>query len=116
MLTGFQWFSLFIILAGTFAGGFMPLFHPERARRVHGFPMGQAFGAGVFLALSLTMMLPSASHLFSHAFPKLDFPLASVIAISAFLFLLLIEHGVEQLRHSKEKEMGGSILPLSPSS
>jgi len=114
MLTGLQWFSLFIILACTFAGGYMPLFHPERARRLHGFPMGQAFSAGVFLALSLTMMMPSASHLFSHAFSKLDFPLASVIAISAFLFLLLIEHGVEQLRHSKKMEIGGLNSPIIP--
>ena len=76
--------------------------------------MGQAFSAGVFLALSLTMMLPSAFHLFSHAFPGLDFPLASVIAISAFLFLLLIEHAVEQLQHSEEKEKDGLDSPIIP--
>jgi zinc transporter 1/2/3 len=114
MLTGFQWFSLIIILAGTFAGGFMPLLYPERARQVQGFTMGQAFSAGVFLALSLTMMLPSAFHLFSHAFPELDFPVASVITISAFLFLLFLEHAVDRLRQSKKSEENGSNSPIIP--
>jgi solute carrier family 39 (zinc transporter), member 1/2/3 len=114
MLTGFQWFSLIIILAGTFAGGFMPLLYPERARQVQGFPMGQAFSAGVFLALSLTMMLPSAFHLFSHAFPKLDFPVASVITISAFLLLLFLEHAVDRLRQSKKSEENGTNSPIIP--
>ena len=115
MLTGFQWFSLAIILAGTFAGGFMPLFHPERARQIRGFPMGQAFGAGVFLALALTMMLPSAFHLFSIAFPELDFPLASVIAITAFLLLLFLEHAVEHLQDPREKkglELNSPVIPI----
>jgi zinc transporter 1/2/3 len=114
MLTGFQWFSLIIILAATFAGGFMPLFHPEKARQLRGFPMGQAFSAGVFLALSLTMMLPSAFHLFSHSFPEIDYPLASAIAILAFLFLLLLEHAIEQLRHTKETEKRGPNSPIIP--
>ena len=103
------------LLAGTFAGGFMPLFHPEKARQLRGFPLGQAFSSGVFLALSLTMMLPSAFHLFSHPFPELDYPLASAIAILAFLFLLLLEHAVEQLRHTKEKGKHGAnslIIPI----
>jgi zinc transporter 1/2/3 len=114
MLTGFQWFSLIIILAGTFAGGFMPLFYPERARQVNGFPMGQAFSAGVFLALSLTMMLPSAFHLFSHAFPRLDFPVASVITITAFLFLLFLEHAVDRLRQIEERKTEESNSPIIP--
>ena len=114
MLTGFQWFSVVIILAGTFAGGFMPLFHPERARQVHGFPMGQAFSAGVFLALSLTMMLPGAFHLFSHAYPELDFPVASVITISAFLFLLFLEHAVDRLRNRNGGEDHESNSPIIP--
>ena len=114
MPTEFQWFSLIIILAGTFGGGFMPLFHPEKARRLRGFPMGQAFGAGVFLALSLTMMLPSAFHLFSHAFPGLDYPLASVIAILVFLFLLLLEHTVVHIQHTREKEKDELNSPIIP--
>ena len=112
MLTGFQWFSIIIILACTFLGGFMPLFHPEKARLLRGFPRGQAFSAGVFLALSLTMMLPSAFHLFSHAFPALDFPLAAVIAILAFLLLLFLEHTVDQFRQSKEED--GARSPIIP--
>lgn len=114
MLTGFQWFSLLIILVGTFAGGFLPLFHPERARQLRGFPMGQAFAAGVFLALSLTMMLPSAFHLFSRAFPELDYPVASVIAILSFLFLLLLEHAVERLQRHGRKDDNGPNPPIIP--
>ena len=112
MLTGFQWFSIFIILVCTFLGGFLPLFHPEKARLLRGFPRGQAFSAGVFLALSLTMMLPSAFHLFSHAFPVLDFPLAAVIAILTFLLLLFLEHTVDQFRRSKDED--GARSPVIP--
>ena len=92
MLTPFQWISLLSILLIAFAGGYLPLFRPHRAREANGFPLGQAFAAGVFLALSLTIMLPSAFQLLHKAFPNVDYPLASVIAITAFLFLLGIEH------------------------
>jgi len=114
MLTGFQWFSLITILAGTFAGGFLPLFRPERARVHRGFPLGQAFAAGVFLALALTMMLPSSFHLFSHAFPKFDYPVGSFIAILAFLFLLFLEHMVGRIQNTSGKGENDPSPPIIP--
>jgi len=94
MLTDFQWMSLIAIVLVAVAGGYLPLFRPERARQAGGFPLGQAFAAGVFLALCLTMMLPSAFALFQKAFFTLDYPVASVIAIIAFLVLLGLEHWI----------------------
>ncbi len=92
MLTPFQWISLVSVLLIAFAGGYLPLFRPDRARQASGFPLGQAFAVGVFLALSLTIMLPSAFQLLHKAFPNVDYPLASGIAITAFLLLLGLEH------------------------
>lgn len=92
MLTAFQWMCLFGILAAAFAGGLYPLLRPTKARDVAGVPLGEAFTSGVFLALALTMMLPSAFHVLGKAFPELDFPLAALIAVAAFLFLLALEH------------------------
>jgi zinc transporter ZupT len=115
LLTAFQWFSLVTILAGTFAGGFLPLFRPERARALRGFPLGQAFAAGVFLALALTMMLPSAAHLFSKAFSGLDYPVGAAVAILAFLLLLFLEHTVQHMQHAGakgENEPSSPIIPI----
>lgn len=92
MLTGLQWFYLICILLITFAGGYVPLFRQDKAKRDEGFPSGQAFTVGVFLSLSLTLMLPSAFHLLQQAFPGVDYPIASIIAIVAFVFLLSLEH------------------------
>ena len=92
MLTNFQWLSLITILLVTFAGGFYPLFRQQKEQQSIGVSFGQAFTAGVFLALSLTLMLPSSLHLLGKAFPKVDYPIATVIVIGAFLFLLGLEH------------------------
>ena len=92
MLTTFQLISIVSILLITFAGGYFPLFHEDRAKKADGFPMGEAFTAGVFLALALTLMLPSASHQLTASFPGVDYPIASIIALAAFLFLLGLEH------------------------
>ena len=92
MLTAFEWISIVSILTITLLGGFYPLFRQEKARSAHGFPMGQAFTAGVFLALALTMMLPAGTHLLGRAFPDTDYPFASLVAILTFVFLLAIEH------------------------
>ena len=90
MLTTFQWIGLLSILAATFAGGFLPLMRRSKARVTRSMALGEAFTAGVFLALSLTLMLPSAFHLLGKALPGLDYPIASVVAIGAFL---RIRHG-----------------------
>ncbi len=102
MLTTFQWISLISILLVTFSGGYFPLFYREKAKRARGFPLGEAFTAGVFLALSLTLMLPSASHLLGNAFPDADYPIASIIVIAAFLLLLGLEHITKHIREISE--------------
>lgn len=71
VLTGFDWISIAGILAITFMGGYLPLFRPERARQVKGFPGGQAFAAGVFLGLSLTIMIAIVSFLLVTALVRL---------------------------------------------
>ncbi len=91
-MTGFEIFSIAAILAVTLAGGYLPLFRPKQARSTRGFPMGQAFAAGVFLALSLTLMLPSGMHLLPRALPEITYPLAPLFAALAFLLLLFVEH------------------------
>lgn len=92
LLTTVQWIYLAAILITAFAGGYFPLFKPQRARGTEGFPHGEAFSSGVFLALSLTMLLPSSFVAFRQSLPDVEYPIASVIAIVAFLILLAIEH------------------------
>ncbi len=58
MLNAFHWFSIFIILLVTFAGGYLPLFRPEKAKSVSEFPSGQTFSAGVFLPALVTVIMP----------------------------------------------------------
>jgi zinc transporter ZupT len=111
MLTPLKCLYLISILAVTFLGGYLPLFKPERARDVKGFPGGQAFAAGVFLALSLTMMLPSAYHLFGTALPGVDFPLGSVIAIASFVLLLWLDHMSMHIRPAERADE--SLAPPS---
>ena len=102
MLTTFQWFSFVSILLVTFSGGYFPLFHQERAKRAKGFPLGEAFTSGIFLALSLTLMLPSASHLLGKGFPDADYPIASIFSLCAFLLLLCLEHITKHIRKTSE--------------
>jgi zinc transporter ZupT len=110
MLTNFQWFSLITILLVTYAGGLYPLLRQQKARQSNGFPFGQAFTSGVFIALSLTLMFPSALHLLNKAFVDLDYPVASIIAIAAFLFLLGLEHITRHIHH-KSKSIGDQLTP-----
>lgn len=86
------WLYLVVILLAAVAGGARPFLSTEVARGRGEFPRGEAFAAGVFLALALTMMLPSSFHVFQKALPDLDYPLGSVLAIVAFLALLTLEH------------------------
>ena len=110
MLTAFQWFCLFSILAASFAGGFYPQFRQDAARSDSGFPMGEAFTAGVFMALALTLMMPSSFHLLQTEFPKLDYPITSLIVIGTFFFLLALE----QISHRVEERLAGGAAELSP--
>ena len=103
MMTGIQWFYFALIFLCAVVGGFLPLTRPRHLTLEDGFPRSEAFASGVFLALSLTMMLPSSFSVFQKAFPDLNFPIASLIAIVAFLVLLAIEHWSGHLvDHQKE--------------
>ena len=114
MLTIFQWISLFTILLVALGGGLFPLCRAKKDGKNVEFPNGEAFSAGVFLALSLTMMLPSAFHIFKVTLPDLDFPIASVIAIVAFLILLSVEHYTMHIKTCKscEEKALSSLLPI----
>ena len=102
--------SFILVLAAAAIGGFYPLTRREAARSDEGFPYGEAFTAGVFLALALVIMLPAGLHLFEKAFPEAVLPWSAIIAIAAFLILLGVEHSAEKAR----ERAGG--LELSPSS
>ncbi|MCH7973316.1 MAG: ZIP family metal transporter [Bacteroidetes bacterium] len=102
MLSNLQWIFLASILFITIGGGYAPLFGKKSRAGQLGFPRGEAFAAGVFLALSLTIMLPSGLHLLSVSFPKFNFPLASLIAITTFLVLLGMEQFTTHLKNSRE--------------
>ncbi len=116
MLTTFQWISLVSILIATLAGGYYPLFNRQKARDKKGLPLAEAFTAGVFVALSLTLMLPSSLHVLGKAYAGFDFPTGSLIAILAFMTLLAMEHRIEKIRRSitsiKREEIP-SIIPLA---
>ena len=111
MLTSFEWFSLISILCITFAGGYLPLFKIQAADRTTGFPLGQPFAVGVFLTLSLLIMLPAALHLLGKAFPDTGFPIPPLIGIGVFLFLLALDH---YTTHIREKKGNPADMPAPP--
>lgn len=113
MLTQFQWFSLISILLVTLAGGWLPLSRPDEARRDDGFPLGKPFACGVFLALSLVMMMPSSIHLLGRAYPHAPLPLTPVVAAAAFLLHLFMEHREEELS-AKGQRNDGLTSPVIP--
>ncbi len=119
MLSNIQIFYLVAILLSAIAGGFLPLLKPEKVRTSDGFPRGEAFASGVFLALSLLMMLPSSFSIFRQALPNVDYPIGSIIAVAAFIILLAIEHLAGQVVNEKatsidssENEPAPAIIPL----
>ncbi len=114
MLSNFQLFCLISILLVAVGGGYYPLFRSDRARAGTGFPLGQAFAAGVFLALSLVIMLPNGFHLFSKALPEITFPLASLPATGAFVALLAIGHLLSAKRSGSHdaREITTPVIPV----
>lgn len=76
--------------------------------------MGEAFTSGVFLALALTMMLPSAFHVLGKALPELNFPLAALIAVVAFLLLLAIEHASHMVEQGSLEVQADNLPALVP--
>lgn len=77
------------LLAGAL-GGLVPLIRrrPFGARRIVG--AGNAFAAGLFLAIGLLHFLPESAASFSSV--RIVYPAASLLAVGAFLLLLLFEH------------------------
>lgn len=112
MPNAFSWFSIFVILAATLAGGVPPL--RTKAPEPGHYPLGEAFASGVFLALALAMMLPASFQLFQRALPHGTEPLASLIAISSMLALLGVSHLVRHLERDIEEDASGSASPLIP--
>jgi len=109
MLTTYQWIFLITIILVTYAGGYYPLFRRGKARRAQGFPLGEAFTAGVFLALSLILMYPSASKLLNKSFPDFNYPIVSVLVLCVFLVLLGLEHVIKNF----ERESANTNSQLS---
>ena len=111
MLTTLEWVYFALILLCAFIGGYFPLFRPDQARSKEGFPHGEAFSSGVFLALALVMLLPSASVGFSKALPTIEYPIAAGIALVAFVLLLGAEHLTTFLVGRSLPEEQGSRIP-----
>lgn len=111
MLTAIQWIYFFIILLIAFAGGYFPFAKPEQVRTNGGFPRGEAFSSGVFLALSLTMLLPASFHIFQRQLPDVNYPIGSAIAIIAFLGLLAMEHMTMHVIESERSRLENERLP-----
>ncbi|MEM1060325.1 MAG: ZIP family metal transporter [Verrucomicrobiota bacterium] len=112
VLTGFQILSIVLILGITLAGGALPILR-LRSRQVGGFALGSAFAAGVFLALSLLIMLPNGMHLLQKTLPGWYFPLAPFLSLLAFVFLLMLEH-VTKAPEPEEGDEGQVLTPIVP--
>ena len=115
MLSPFQWFSIVCILLIGFAGGYFPLIRHRESDRRALFPLGQAFTTGVFLALSLTMMLPAGYSLLSKSFPTVSYPIASLIALTLYLTLLGMEHitiHAQENRSTISERRSSAAIPI----
>ncbi|WP_146372718.1 ZIP family metal transporter [Symmachiella macrocystis] len=115
-MTLIKWFYFVAIFLCVVAGGIAPFAQPMTARKSAGLPKGEAFTSGVFLALALTMMLPSAYSVFHQALPGIEYPVASVIAVATFLILLATEHLLSHLADdslpSPDEVRTPAIIPI----
>ncbi len=109
-MTGFQWISFSIILMVSLVGGAYPLLKANETIMEHDFPRGKAFTSGVFLALSLSVMLPGAFSLWDKFLSHKAYPIATYIAIGVFILLLALEHRLDHLK--QEKETDSIIIPI----
>lgn len=89
---GFQLISIVLILGITLVGGYFPFTRQQDDPLSESFPLGQAFAAGVFLALSLVIMLPNGANLLASWSQALHYPVANACMIVAFVFLLALGH------------------------
>lgn len=112
MLTGFQWLCLVSILGIALAGGYLPFRRRTQARAPGEFSLGEAFSVGVFLALSLIIMLPNGAHLFSKDASGVPFPLAGLCASLAFFALIALSHYMRY--HLRRQSAGSAAPPIIP--
>jgi len=108
----FEWFACVTVFLVALSGGWLPLTQREKARDRAGFPLGQAFAAGVFLALSLSMMLPAGSHVLSKAYPHVAFPLASVGSLVALVGLVALQHSMSRQLDTRDGVQISPAIPL----
>ena len=110
----FKWFSVFLICFVAILGGCYPLIKREKSRSAYGLPAGESFTAGVFLALSLFIMLPAGLHLFGKSYPQVNYPLAVIFVVTTFLSLLALEQFSKKLKKLEHAESGlsGPIVPI----
>lgn len=81
-----------VIGAIGIVAGLWPILTSARARYDRFFSLGNAFGGGVFLGAALIHLLPdSIDGVGTLLGPSLNYPLASLICVSGFLLVLLIE-------------------------
>jgi len=115
MLSALLWVYLISILFITLLGGSLPLMRKRGVSGGPAFPLGESFTAGVFLALSLAIMLPAGSHLLQVFVPQINYPLGSLLAIIAFMFLLSLEHlsiHLSEKNKRPESTQTGPAIPI----
>lgn len=88
----FQLLAIVLILGVTLAGGYFPFARKHRGGASSSFPLGQAFAAGVFLALSLVIMLPNGAKLLASVSQDFHYPVANALMILSFVLLLALGH------------------------
>ncbi len=104
---------LVVTLAVGWIGGSLPLLwdrQPFRGRWIGG---GNAFAAGLFLAIGMLHLLPDSAVAFrAHG---VDYPAASLLAMVAFLVMLLLEHVLSpEAAHSAAHAHSGAGLHEPP--
>lgn len=107
----FKLFSIILILLITILAGSYPFLKKLKHRSGTTFPIGEALASGVFLGAGLIHMLGDASQGFSSL--GFQYPAAFLLAGSAFLVLLLLEHiGREIYEHEDESSISFAILAV----
>ncbi len=88
--------ALSIFLLSLFAG-----LLPNRLLQHHQtlFTLSDAWASGIFLGAALFHMYPDADISFRQLYPNLNYPLASLICMIGFLFLLMVERSVVRVSH-----------------
>ncbi|WP_462321276.1 ZIP family metal transporter [Halochromatium sp.] len=97
-----KWGSVFVVFLAAMAGGAIPLLSKKDLRPGAGFPLGESFASGIFLALSMLIMLPSAHAQLTKTPGIPPYPWAFLIAAIAFLALLAFEHLLTHIRERVE--------------